>query len=202
MKWALVLALTATLAVGGRGVTPAVAPVPSAPARAPFLATVVDSVPAADAVLSSSQPDASVAQVNPATSGWVWPTDPPRTVVHPFDPPATTWGSGHRGVDLAAVIGGSIRAPADGQVTLAGMVAGHPVVVIAHPGGLRSTFEPVSATVPVGARVRSGEVIGLLSAHAGHCVPAACVHWGVLRGEVYLDPMALIAGRVVLLPLR
>ena len=57
--------------------------------------------------------------------------------------------------------------------------------MIAHPGGLRSTFEPVSATVSVGALVRQGEVIGLLSAQPGHCAPASCLHWGVLRGEVF-----------------
>jgi murein DD-endopeptidase MepM/ murein hydrolase activator NlpD len=133
---------------------------------------------------------------------WVWPSDAPQTVVHPFAPPSTRWGSGHRGVDLAAVVGGSIRAPADGQVAFSGMVAGRPVVVIAHSGGLRSTFEPVSATVSMAALVRQGEVIGLLSAQPGHCAPASCLHWGVLRGEVYLDPLSLISGRVVLLPVR
>jgi hypothetical protein len=38
---------------------------------------------------------------------------------------------------------------------------------------------------------------------AGHpgCPAAACLHWGLRRGEVYLDPMLLLGFRVRLLPL-
>lgn len=212
MKWAFVLAMAASLAVGsGRSwSSPAMAfspptPAPSAsiaPARPPSAVMSVGSPVVS--VGSPAAPFGSPGVVGAMSSAprWVWPSDAPQTVVHPFAPPSTRWGSGHRGVDLAAVVGGSIRAPADGQVAFSGMVAGRPVVVIAHPGGLRSTFEPVSATVSVGALVRQGEVIGLLSAQPGHCAPASCLHWGVLRGEVYLDPLSLISGRVVLLPVR
>ena len=212
MKWAFVLAMAASLAVGsGRSwSSPAMAfspptPAPSAgiaPARPP--SDVMSVVSPVMSVGSPAAPFGSPGVVGAMSSAprWVWPSDAPQTVVHPFAPPSTRWGSGHRGVDLAAVVGGSIRAPADGQVAFSGMVAGRPVVVIAHPGGLRSTFEPVSATVSVGALVRQGEVIGLLSAQPGHCAPASCLHWGVLRGEVYLDPLSLISGRVVLLPVR
>jgi len=32
---------------------------------------------------------------------------------------------------------------------------------------------------------------------------AACLHWGLLQGDVYLDPLALLGlGRVRLLPLK
>lgn len=218
MKWAFVLAMAASLAVGsGRSwSSPAMAfspptPAPSAriaPARPPSAVMSVASPAApvgspAAPFGSPAAPFGSPVVVGAMSSArWVWPSDAPQTVVHPFAPPSTRWGSGHRGVDLAAVVGGSIRAPADGQVAFSGMVAGRPVVVIAHPGGLRSTFEPVSATVSVGALVRQSEVIGLLSAQPGHCAPASCLHWGVLRGEVYLDPLSLISGRVVLLPVR
>lgn len=204
MKWAFVLAMAASLAVGsGRSwSSPAMAFSPPTPAPS---AGIAPARPPSDvmSVGSPAAPFGSPVVVGAMSSArWVWPSDAPQTVVHPFAPPSTRWGSGHRGVDLAAVVGGSIRAPADGQVAFSGMVAGRPVVVIAHPGGLRSTFEPVSATVSVGALVRQGEVIGLLSAQPGHCAPASCLHWGVLRGEVYLDPLSLISGRVVLLPVR
>ena len=205
MKWAFVLAMAASLAVGsGRSwSSPAMAFTPPTPAPS---ASIAPARPpsAVMSVGSPAAPFGSPGVVGAMSSAprWVWPSDAPQTVVHPFAPPSTRWGSGHRGVDLAAVVGGSIRAPADGQVAFSGMVAGRPVVVIAHPGGLRSTFEPVSATVSVGALVRQGEVIGLLSAQPGHCAPASCLHWGVLRGEVYLDPLSLISGRVVLLPVR
>jgi len=126
----------------------------------------------------------------------------PGDVVHPFDPPAEEWGAGHRGVDLAAATGEPVRSPAAGVVSFAGQVAGKPVVVVTHPGGLRSTFEPVTVSAVRGDPVAAGDVVGTLAAGPGHCAPAGCVHWGVLHGEVYLDPLALLgeAPPIVLLP--
>jgi murein DD-endopeptidase MepM/ murein hydrolase activator NlpD len=50
--------------------------------------------------------------------------------------------------------------------------------------------------------VRRGDLLGMLSAgHAG-CAAAACLHWGLRRGETYLDPLSLLRPpRVRLLPL-
>jgi murein DD-endopeptidase MepM/ murein hydrolase activator NlpD len=133
---------------------------------------------------------------------WSWPLDPAPEVVRRFDRPDQPWLPGHRGVDLRAVVGQAVRSPTDGTVTYAGMLAGRGVVVVAHANGLRSTFEPVSSTVDVGAGVSQGDPIGTVSAEAGHCAPATCLHWGVLRGRTYLDPLAFLGrGRIVLLPL-
>jgi len=129
-----------------------------------------------------------------------WPVDVPHQVLARFDPPATRWGSGHRGVDLVAVEGNAVYAPAAGVVSFAGVVAGRPVLVVAHAGGLRSTFEPVQSGLPPGTVVRAGEQVGNLAAASGHCA-TSCLHWGVLRGQTYLDPLAWLRGRVVLLPL-
>ncbi|MEU2199421.1 M23 family metallopeptidase [Isoptericola sp. NPDC019482] len=136
----------------------------------------------------------------PEGDGWVRPV--PGDVVHPFDPPVGQWGAGHRGVDLAAATGEKVRAPAAGVVSFSGQVAGKPVVVVAHAGGLRSTFEPVTADVRRGDAVGAGDPVGGLAAAPGHCAPAACLHWGVLRGDVYLDPLAMLgqAPPIVLLP--
>jgi hypothetical protein len=50
--------------------------------------------------------------------------------------------------------------------------------------------------------VQRGDLVGRVGAAPGHCAPAACLHWGVRRGEAYLDPVALVAPRrVILLPL-
>ncbi len=48
----------------------------------------------------------------------------------------------------------------------------------------------------------TGAVLGgLLPGHAG-CPDAACLHWGLRRGETYLDPMTLLRpARVRLLPM-
>ncbi|WP_141012913.1 M23 family metallopeptidase [Nocardioides sambongensis] len=131
----------------------------------------------------------------------VWPLLPTPTVVHDFDPPATAYGAGHRGVDLAGTFGSSVRSALPGTVLFAGSLAGRGVVVVGH-GDTRTTYEPVSASVAVGDRVEAGAVIGHLQLALSHCFPRACLHWGWLRGQTYLDPLLLVgAGPVRLLPL-
>lgn len=92
-------------------------------------------------------------------------------------------------------------AAGSGTVVFAGQVAGRPVVSIDHPGGLRTTYEPVLPSVVAGDLVAMGQQIGTLApGHLG-CAAAACLHWGVRRGTEYLDPLRLLAlGRVRLLP--
>jgi murein DD-endopeptidase MepM/ murein hydrolase activator NlpD len=81
-------------------------------------------------------------------------------------------------------------------------VAGTPVVSIDHPGGLRTTYQPVTALVEAGDAVAAGDPIGLLDAGHEGCPVAACLHWGLRRGALYLDPLMLLGlGQVRLLPL-
>jgi murein DD-endopeptidase MepM/ murein hydrolase activator NlpD len=87
-------------------------------------------------------------------------------------------------------------------VDFAGLVAGKGVVVIRH-GAIRTTYEPVTASVLVGSKVRVGDVIGTLSAGESHCstqTSVSCLHWGLIRGETYLNPLGLVKKRVRLLP--
>lgn len=92
-------------------------------------------------------------------------------------------------------------APAEGRIRFSGRVAGKDVVVIEHAGGLRSTFEPAASSLQVGAAVTRGQAVASIAPTPGHCTPTTCLHWGVLRGEVYLDPLALLGSpRVRLLP--
>jgi murein DD-endopeptidase MepM/ murein hydrolase activator NlpD len=131
---------------------------------------------------------------------WSRPVD--GAVTRPFDPPPNRFGAGPRGADLAAAPGSPVRAAGDGVVVFAGMVAGRPVVSVDHAGGLRTTYEPVAASVGAGQPVARGAVLGTLAAgHAG-CPVAACLHWGLRRGEVYLDPLSLLGPpEVRLLPM-
>ncbi|MEW2522803.1 murein hydrolase activator EnvC family protein [Actinacidiphila alni] len=112
-------------------------------------------------------------------------------VLRAFEPPATPWAAGHRGVDLRAGPGTPVRAAAPGEVAFAGRVAGTGVVVLRIAPGLRVTYEPVRATVPVGARVPAGGQVGVLDPATGHC-GTTCLHWGLLRGDAYLDPLSLL----------
>jgi murein DD-endopeptidase MepM/ murein hydrolase activator NlpD len=140
--------------------------------------------------------------VAPAVS-YRWPLAGTPAVTRPFDPPPRPWLPGHRGVDLAATAGAPVLAAGMGVVAFAGSVAGVGVVSIDHPGGLRTTYEPVTALVPAGARVTAGQPIGvLLPGHEG-CPVAACLHWGLRRGADYLDPLLLLrAARMRLYPVN
>jgi murein DD-endopeptidase MepM/ murein hydrolase activator NlpD len=153
-------------------------------------------------LLTSSAPAAAESGLAPSgASLWSAPLGDPPLVTRPFDPPVSPYGPGHRGVDLAGVPGGVVAAAGAGVVVFAGLVAGRPVVSVDHPGGLRTTYEPVDPAVGAGATVDQGTPLGVLVAgHAG-CPVAACLHWGLRRGETYLDPLALLRPpRIRLLP--
>lgn len=160
---------------------------------------------------ATAAPGGVPAAASAASPGWVPPLDRALEtlgVLAPFDPPVQDWLPGHRGVDLAATAGEPVLAPAAGVVTFAGPVAGRDVVVVMHDDGLRTSLEPVTGTAPRGTRVAAEDVVGTVqgsdgAAVASHCA-GACVHWGVRRGERYVDPLALLGERppIVLLPLR
>lgn len=135
---------------------------------------------------------------------WRWPVRPSPPVLRPFRAPASDYGAGHRGLDLAATDGTQVRAVEGGLVTHAGVVAGRGTVTVAHADGLSSTYEPLHPAVAAGAVVTVGDVIGTLRARdgPGHCGARACLHLGARRGDSYLDPYPLLAGgRLALLPL-
>ena len=133
---------------------------------------------------------------------WGWPLAGSPPLVRGFAPPAVRYAAGHRGVDLAATAGEAVLAAGAGRVTWVGLIAGRGVVVVTH-GALRTTYEPVTAAVPVGTAVALGEVVGTLEpGHLG-CAADACLHWGLRRGEEYLDPVRLVErGPVRLLPVE
>ena len=124
-----------------------------------------------------------------------WPVGTLPAVVRDWNPPATPYGPGHRGVDLAAASGAPVRSVAPGRVTFAGRVAGHGVVSVGLAGtgvpALRTTYESVRPTVQRGDRVTAGQIVGVLEAGFGHC-PTACLHWGLRRADTYLDPLSLL----------
>ena len=123
----------------------------------------------------------------------------PGPVITRFDPPDLTWGTGHRGVDLDGAAGETVVAAADGTVTYASVLAGRGVVVVDH-GVVRTTYEPVAATVAVGDVVSRGQPIGRLQAGHPSCPGQTCLHWGLRRGDAYLDPLLLLGATVRLLP--
>ena len=141
-------------------------------------------------------------------------------VIRPFEKPAQRWSAGHRGVDLAVPENDRrVYAPAPGKVVFSGTVVNRKVLVIAHPDGRRSTFEPMDETLPVGTTVTAGDVIGTVADAAGgngeqsyrRC-SAPCLYWGVRQGGArrdgsgktaeYINPMSLLGSKEpsILLP--
>lgn len=189
---AVLLALPTTASAPGGG------PPPGPPVAQAGLAQ------AGLAGLGSAEPgpaQAGLVEPGPAEPGYRWPLAGEPGVTRWFEPPVRRWLPGHRGVDLAGEPEAVVRAAGSGTVFFAGPVAGRGVVSVAHPGGLRTTYEPVTATVTAGEPVSAGDPIGVLAPGHPGCPIAACLHWGLRRGDVYLDPLSLLGlGRVRLLP--
>ncbi|MGO1396847.1 MAG: D-alanyl-D-alanine carboxypeptidase family protein [Brevibacterium yomogidense] len=168
------------------------------------LTMVIGPAVAAGQVLAAAPPAPAADQssLDPAAhpTDWIAPVPSP-TVVRGFDPPDADWHTGHRGVDLAALPGESIRAPAAGTVRFAGVVGGKPVVSVA-VGAWVLSVENVDATVSTGDQVHPGHPIGAVATPA-HCSDG-CVHVGVWpqdRKTEYVDPMPFFGrGDIILLP--
>lgn len=113
-------------------------------------------------------------------------------VVRSFDRPVTVYGSGHRGVDLAAPVGAAVHTAADGVVAFVGTVAGATWVAVEHGDGMRTSYGVLATVVvAVGDRVARGDVLGTL-AGAPHGDGRPALHWGARRGAAYVDPLALL----------
>lgn len=138
--------------------------------------------------LPSNPPD-GMALAQPG--GFGWPLQPRPPILRWFDKPAQNWLPGHRGVDLGGKAGQPVLAAGAGFVAFAGVVGGKPVVSVEHTGGLRTTYEPVRASVTMGRRVIRGDTLGVLKpGHPGCATP--CLHWGLRQGREYLDPLGLV----------
>ena len=106
------------------------------------------------------------------------------------DIPEKNWLPGHRGVDLAARTGQVIYAAEDGVVAYVGVIAGVPVVSVDHADGIRTTYQPVHATVRAGDKVKEGQPIGRMAPPNGD---HDGLHWGARTGkDTYINPLSLL----------
>jgi murein DD-endopeptidase MepM/ murein hydrolase activator NlpD len=122
-----------------------------------------------------------------AAGDWTWPVVGP--VMRGFDPPDSPFGSGHRGIDIAAPVGTPVRAAAAGTVAFAGPVGGRLFVTVDHGAGLESTYSFLgSISVRRGDVVSQGQTIARSgTGHAGDIVPS--LHFGVRLADTYVDPL-------------
>jgi murein DD-endopeptidase MepM/ murein hydrolase activator NlpD len=124
---------------------------------------------------------------------WRLPVHGP--VVRGFVAPVTRYGPGHFGVHFVVPPGTTVRAAGTGVVSFVGWVDGVLYVVVRHPGDLRTTYGFLAATeVHNGDQVTVGQVLGTTR--------GPILHFGLRRGDEYLDPMQLFRPpRVELAPL-
>ncbi|MEX2276013.1 MAG: M23 family metallopeptidase [Actinomycetota bacterium] len=140
-------------------------------------------------VLGARPADASV------PGDWTWPVV--GAVIRPFDAPDSPFGSGHRGIDVAAAPGTALVAPSPGTVKFSGLIAGQLFISVSHGGGWESTASWVGATsVRVGDVVFEGQPLGVTGiGHPGATIPH--VHLGVKHAGAYVDPLTVF-GRLSL----
>lgn len=129
---------------------------------------------------------------------WDWPVPAPWRIERAYEPPATPYGVGHRGIDLVAPRGTPVYAPAAGVVLFAGTVVDRGVVSIDHGDAVTSSFEPVTPAVLAGETVKVGQIIG----HTGEGSHCECLHLGARIKGNYVSPLAFLSAidRAVLLP--
>lgn len=142
--------------------------------------------------------------VDGRTPRWQAPVTGPLSVVREFQKPEQKWSPGHRGVDLILPENFMVRSPEAGVITFSGTVVDRQVMTVEHPDGHKSSFEPVTDTLPVGTEVQAGQIIAQLDQEVAHCQPAACLHWGVRQGpDDYVNPLLFLglADPSVLLPI-
>ncbi|HEX9776465.1 MAG TPA: M23 family metallopeptidase [Actinomycetota bacterium] len=122
------------------------------------------------------------------------PIDGP--IARHFDEPAGPYAPGHRGIDFDAPAGSPVVAAATGTVAFAGRVGESLFVSIDHPDGSRTTYSFLSAVeATAGQAVAQGEEVARSgSGHPGSADPPH-LHFGLRRGDLYLDPEpVLLAG--------
>jgi murein DD-endopeptidase MepM/ murein hydrolase activator NlpD len=107
-------------------------------------------------------------------------------------------GSFHKGVDITAPTGTSVRATADGVVVQAEMVAGGygRLIIIDHGGGMQTYYAHLSRiSVHAGQEVHRTEVIGNVGTSGRTTAPH--LHYEVRMGGAPINPYKYLANSTV-----
>ena len=141
----------------------------------------------------ASSATSSAEQGVPAAGTYGWPVDGP--VIRGFDPPNQPYGAGHRGIDIGAEPGTSVRAAQEGVVAFAGPIGESLFVSVDHADGVRTTYSWLSSVaVGRGEKVEGGAILGTTGGgHPG--VEPPHLHFGARIGDNYIDPMTLLEPR-------
>lgn len=196
-KWERTAEAVVAALLGGRVLDPTAAP-PTLTLPDTVCAAVPVSAAAQDGVAGSAERSrASSLQrwVLPLPSGSYVPTSPFGWRVHPI---LHDWRL-HTGQDLGAALGTPVYAVAAGRVVAAGPNDGAGnQVLLDHGDGVQSAYDHLSAiVVPVGARVRPGQLVGRVGSTGLSTAPH--LHFAVRLDGRPIDPAAYLRARGVLL---
>jgi hypothetical protein len=121
----------------------------------------------------------------------------PADTLNQYLAPMTEYGSGHRGIDLPAVIGDRVLSPAAGVISFIGKVGYRNVVSVLFGNSLTASMEPVCSELLEGTAVSIGDDVGFVCEadpeYLWHC-SEICLHFGTRSEAGYFSPLALIGG--------
>lgn len=143
-----------------------------------------------------------IALVRPASAHAGWPLASAGSVSLGFGatyhPAESTSTCTHHGVDIAGEPGARVLAPLAGQVTFVGRVPASgggtaQAVSIATQKGSLTLLPLSSASVAKGAQLAEGDAVGTLAASGDGSSASTHVHVGLKRGDLYVDPLSVLA---------
>ncbi len=139
----------------------------------------------------------------PSASAWTWPLH--GDVLRPYSLGPDAYAAGqHRGIDVAGDAGESVRAPASGVVSFAGVVpSSGRTVTIQLDGYAVSLTHLGEIGVEKGATVSEGDAVGIAGGSGDVEWPAPYVHLGVRissAADGYVDPATLLPPRAAAPP--
>jgi hypothetical protein len=133
---------------------------------------------------------------------WRRPVDGP--LLRPFSVSADRYARGqHRGIDLGAPPGASVRSACAGRVRFAGTVPGGGRTVSVGCGRLVATYQHLGAVaVGRGEMLAAGATLGSVGRAGDPATPRPHVHLGARAAATgrYVDPLTLLAGAPRALP--
>jgi murein DD-endopeptidase MepM/ murein hydrolase activator NlpD len=139
-------------------------------------------------------------RIDPRTdfkTNFIWPVDGRVSGVYGsqriYNGTPKSW---HSGVDVAAIQGTPIKAPAAGLITFAkpDLYLTGGTVLIDHGMGISSNFLHLSRLdVKVGDKIKQGQVIGLVGATGRATGPH--MHWGMNWKKLRIDPQLLVPAK-------
>src|SRR5690349_14333413 len=139
-------------------------------------------------------PGASEARGSP---GWSWPVEGRVITAFANDAADPYAGGMHRGVDIAAPVGTSVKAARAGAVTYAGALgySGLTVAVRTVDGYVASYLHLDAISVRRGQALDAGARVGEVGTTGRRSKPEPHLHFGVRRADEpngYVDPLSLL----------